>query len=53
MSSEKKTVTLEIADGKLLIIVDANKDGQAVLSVSVDLSEVADEVISAIKSVKK
>lgn len=49
METEKKVVSMEIKDGSLIITVDANKDGQAVLSVTVDLAEVADEVINAIK----
>lgn len=50
MSSDKKVVSLEIKDGKLVIVVDANKDGQAVLTVAVDLSEVADELLQALRS---
>lgn len=49
---DKKAVTLEIKDGQLLIVVDANKDGEAVLTVAVSLTEVADEVIELIKGKK-
>ena len=53
MSSKDKKVTLELKDGKLEIMVDANKDGEAVIQISVDLSEVADEVIDLIKRKKQ
>lgn len=48
-SENNKKVNLEIKDGKLIIQVDANKDGEAVLVIAVDLSEVADEVIDLFK----
>lgn len=50
MSSEDKKVTLELKDGKLLIQADLNKDGEAIVTIAVDLSEVADEVIDLIKA---
>lgn len=34
---------------KLIVTVDPNKDGQAVVSVTIDLSEVADELLGALK----
>lgn len=43
MSTEGKKVTLKIEDGKLVIIVDTNLDGEAVIKVECDLQEVVDE----------
>lgn len=42
-------VKFEITDGKLIIQVDPNEDGQIVLEVKIDLLEVPDEVLSALK----
>ena len=49
METPDKKVMMAIEDGQLKILVDANKDGQAVISISVDLTEVADELIDLIK----
>ena len=53
MSSKDKKVTMEIKDGKLIILADLNKDGEAIVNITVDLSEVADEVIDLIKAKKE
>lgn len=47
---EKKAVVFKIDGGFFYISVDPNKDGQNVLELKVDLAEVPDEVISALKS---
>ena len=49
MSNDIKVVTLKIEDQQLIIRVDANKDGEAVLEVRVNILEVPDEVISLLK----
>lgn len=49
IETEKKSVVLKIDGGKLIIVVDPNKDGDALLVVSVDLAEVPDEVIEVFK----
>jgi hypothetical protein len=43
MSTDGKKVTLKIESGKLLILVDTNLDGEAVLKIECDLQEVVDE----------
>jgi hypothetical protein len=45
---EKKALDFKIDGGKFILSFDPNKDGQPVLSLSVDLVEVPDEVISLI-----
>ena len=47
--SEAKKVDFKIEDNKLKISVDPNQDGEPVMSLVVDIAEVADEVIAAIK----
>jgi len=49
MSEEKKVLDFKIEDDKMLLTVDPNKDGQPVLSLAINLKEVPDEIISAIK----
>jgi len=49
MPEENKVVDFKFEGRKLIITVDSNKDGEAVLSLSIDLSEVADEVLDAFK----
>ena len=44
-----KAVDFKFEGSKLLISVDPNKDGEAVLKLELDLSEVADEVLDALK----
>jgi hypothetical protein len=53
MSDSNKAVSLEVADNKLVIKVDPNKDGEAVMLVSLDLAEVPDEVLDIISKAKK
>ena len=47
--SDKKVFDIKIEDGKLIISIDTNKDGEPVAFFSVALSEIPDEVIDAIK----
>jgi hypothetical protein len=49
MPDEFKMIEFVIEDGKLIIGVDPNKDGQKVLEVTVDLAEVPDEILSVIQ----
>ena len=44
-----KAVSFEVVDGCLVIGVDPNRDGQAVVSLKVDLAEVPDEVAALFK----
>ena len=44
-----KALEFKIEAGMLIILVDPNKDGQNVLEVKIDLAEVPDEVLSALK----
>ena len=46
---ENKVVEFKIEDGKMIIKVDPNKDGEAVISISVNIAEIPDEVVSAFK----
>jgi len=46
---EKKVVDFKVEDGKLKILVDTNKDGEPVVSLVVDIAEIPDEVVSALK----
>ena len=46
---EKKVVDFKVEDGKLKILVDTNKDGEPVISLVVDIVEIPDEVVSALK----
>ena len=43
MSDDNKKVTLKIQDGKLIISVDTNQDGEDVIQIICDLQEVVDE----------
>ena len=52
MSTDKKVVSLKVEDGMLLINVDANKDGEAVIQIKVNILEVPDEVLSLLKKDK-
>jgi len=49
MEGENKAFDMKIEDGELRIVVDPNKDGTPVIKLQVDLAEVPDEVISALK----
>lgn len=46
---ENKAFDFKVEGGKLLITIDPNKDGQPVMTLSVDIAEIPDEVISALK----
>jgi hypothetical protein len=46
---ENKVVDFKVEGGKVIITVDPNKDGQAVLVVAVDIAEIPDEVIDMFK----
>lgn len=46
---ENKMVDFKIEDGKFIISLDANKDGEPVLFLSLDLKEVPDEIVSLFK----
>lgn len=48
MSEEKKAVTFKVENNQLVISVDPNKDGEAVISVVVNIAEIPDEVASAL-----
>lgn len=48
-TTDGQIVTMKIDGGALVITVDPNKDGQALLSVSIDLLEVPDEIVAALK----
>lgn len=41
--------TVKVEDNKLKISVDTNEDGQPVVEISVNLSEIPDEVFAALK----
>lgn len=51
--SEPKAVEVKFEGSKLLVQVDSNKDGQPVVKLEVELSEVPDEVFAAIKAKKE
>jgi hypothetical protein len=53
MSEEHKLVDFKIEESKLHLTVDPNRDGQAVVSLLVDLAEIPDEVLSALGKGKK
>lgn len=53
MAVEGKVVELKIEDGKLMLRVDSNKDGQPLLTMALELSEVADEALAFFSSIKK
>ena len=41
-------IDFNFEDGKLILSVDPNKDGQPVVFLSVDVAEVPDEIVSAL-----
>jgi hypothetical protein len=49
---ENKAIEFKFEGAKLLISVDPNKDGGPVLSLTVDLAEIPDEVFSLISAKK-
>lgn len=46
---ENKVLNFRIEDGFILIDVDPNKDGTAVISLRINLAEIPDEVLAVIK----
>lgn len=50
--SMSEAVKINFEGSKLLVIVDPNKDGQAVVKLEVELAEIPDEVLSAIQAKK-
>ena len=46
---ENKAVSFKFENGKLIIGVDINKDGQNLLTIAIDLAEVPEEVLSIFK----
>lgn len=52
METPNKTIEIKVEDGHLIIRVDANKDGEAVLEVRVNILEVPDEILSLLKKDK-
>jgi hypothetical protein len=51
--SEFKAVSYEFEGTKMVVKVDPNKDGEAVLKIEIDLKEVPDEVLVAITKKEK
>lgn len=47
--SLEHAIEFKVEGGFLIVNVDPNKDGQNVIELKVDLAEVPDEVLSAIK----
>lgn len=47
--SVDKAFDFTIEGGFLIIVADPNKDGQNVLELKIDLTEIPDEVLSALK----
>jgi len=47
--SKESAVEFKVENGKFIIHVDPNKDGQNVVSIVVDLTEVPDEVVAIFK----
>jgi hypothetical protein len=46
---DNKTVSMTVDDGNLVIKVDPNKDGDAVIVLYINLLEVPDELVNAFK----
>lgn len=49
---ENKSVDYKFNGTQLVITVDPNKDGQPVLTLTLEMAEIPDEVLSAIQSKK-
>jgi len=49
MLEENKVIDYSFEGSNLTIKVDPNKDGQPVISLTISLTEVADEILSALK----
>jgi hypothetical protein len=45
---EKKMIDFKFEDGKFVLSVDPNKDGEPVLFLALDVKEVPDEIVSAL-----
>jgi len=43
-TTDGKAVSMKVEDGNLVIMVDPNKDGQAVIRLEISLLEVPDEL---------
>lgn len=52
ITKDGQIVSFTIEEGSMVITVDPNKDGQALLSLKIDLLEVPDEIVSLIKKSK-
>lgn len=52
MEPEKKAVEIKFEGSKLVVVVDSNKDGQAIVKVEVELAEIPDEVLALITAKK-
>jgi hypothetical protein len=46
---EQKALSFKIEGGKFILSVDTNKDGQPLLTLALDLTEVPDEVLALFK----
>lgn len=49
---ENKVVDFQIVDGKLIVSVDPNKNGKAVIKVELDLAEVPAEILGLFQQKK-
>lgn len=47
-----KKLAMTTQDGKFIILVDPNQDGEALIKLEVDLAEVPDELIDIFKKKK-
>jgi len=47
---EAKAIKLSFENGKMIVEVDPNKDGDILLRVELALSEIPDEIVDAIKN---
>ena len=50
---EGKVVAFKMEGSKLVLQIDSNKDGQPLMTLTLELSEVADELFSLLKGAKK
>jgi hypothetical protein len=50
--SEPKKVSYEFVDGKLVVKVDLNGDGEPVIELKLDVKELPEEAISAWKAAR-
>lgn len=48
-TKDGQVVSMGIEGGSMVIIVDPNKDGQALLKLYIDLLEVPDELVALLK----